>query len=69
MMDGPSRDLMKPNLEIQNHVLLLHARHEGILRKIIRTGAVLLVRTLHLLLERLDVGGKQAVKSEVVTLL
>lgn len=57
------------DFEIQNHVLLLHASHESILRKIIQTGAVLLIRTLYLLFERLDIGGKQIVESENFTLL
>lgn len=60
---------MTPDLEIQNHVLLLHASHKGVFRQIIRTGAILLICTLYLLLERVNVGGEQVMKSEGVTLL
>lgn len=69
MVDELCRGLVTPDLEIQDCVLFLHASHKGILGQIIRTGAELFVCTLYLLIERLNIGGKQIMKSESVTLL
>jgi hypothetical protein len=48
--------------------LLLQARHEGVLGKVAWSGAVLGVCALDLLVEGLDVGGKEAMELERVAL-
>lgn len=54
---------------IQNRILRLHARHEGVLGQIIRSTAVLLIRAMHLLIQRLDVRRQETVQSERLSLI
>lgn len=49
---------------VQHLVLRLHARHEGVLGQVIAAAAVLLIGTLDLLLESLDVRRKQSIQLE-----
>lgn len=52
------------HLVVQNLILRLHARQESILSQVILSTAVLLVSTLNLLIQVLDIGRKQAMELE-----
>ena len=53
---------------VQHLILLLQARHEGVLRKVVWSGRVLGVCALDLLVEGLDVGGEVAMKLKGIAL-
>jgi hypothetical protein len=55
-------------LVVQDLILLLQARHEGVFGQISGPGAVLGVGAADLLVERLDVGGNEAMQLEELTL-
>ena len=56
-------------LEEEHFILFLHRRQKRILCEVILAARVLLIRPLDLLLQRLDIGGKQSRQSKVVALL
>ena len=60
---------MSTHLKIQNLILLLHARQEGILGQVITLCTILFIRPLHLLLQRLHALREQAMQTELATLL
>jgi hypothetical protein len=59
-----SGHLSSPYSVVEHFILLLQTGHESILSEVIRTRAVLGVCALHLFVERLDVGGEQAMELE-----
>lgn len=56
-------------LIVQDLILLLHGRHEGVLGQVIAADGVLLVSSLGLLLESLDALRQQACQVEVMAFL
>lgn len=53
-------EVVEDQTVIEDFVLLLETGHEGVLGQVARAGAVLGVGALDLLIERLDVGGQEA---------
>lgn len=51
---------------VEDLVLLLHTRHEGVLGEVVRTRAVLGICALDLLIEGLNIGRKKAMKLECI---
>ena len=68
MLRGSLEKMLKvngqPNLVVKHFILLLHTRHERILRQRIFPRAILLVRTPDLLFERLHVGRQQSMEAK-----
>lgn len=62
-------EVVEDEAVVQHLVLLLEAGHEGVLGQVARAGAVLGIGALDLLVERLDVGGEQAMELERVALV
>jgi hypothetical protein len=54
--------------EIEHGILVRHARHEGVLSERIGPAGILLIRAMDLLIQRLDVGGEEAMEVESVTI-
>lgn len=57
-----TRDVTR--LVVQHLILRLHTRHEGILRQIIVSTAILLISTLDLFIEGLNIGREKAMQFE-----
>lgn len=65
-MHGRRPSLGPLHLVVEYFILILHTRHERILRQGIVAAAVLLVRTIDLLFQRLDIGRKKTIELEVL---
>lgn len=56
-------------LKVEDHILVLHARHEGILSKRVLATSILFVCSLRLGLKRLNILGEETVEIELLALM